>query len=1603
MMMQNVNHVVFFDLEVSSEGKIKDIGALYSDGRTFHGGSLEQFCEFVRGAHFVCGHNIFNYDLPFVERSLREKGILNFGVIDTLYLSPLLFPKNPYHKLVKDDKLDPSQVSNPINDSKKAQDLFWDEVNAFNKLDDGLKHIFYLLLKNRGEFRGFFDFVGFSSNVQNPAVLIKGQFARNICSDAPVDSLVNLYPTELAYSLALLNVLSETGGIPSLTPPWVLRNFPKVQNVISLLRGKPCLSNCEYCRRQLDVFAGLEKYFGFNSFRTYGDKPLQQLAAQAALKDESFLAVFPTGGGKSITFQLPAIMAGENERALTVIISPLQSLMKDQVDNLEAKSLNYAVTINGLLDPIERAKSIERVENGSASLLYIAPESLRSKTIETLILNRKISRFVIDEAHCFSSWGQDFRVDYLYIGDFIKMIQQKKGLDHPIPVSCFTATAKQKVIEDIRDYFNDKLSLDLNRYSANVTRTNLHYDVWEKKSEEEKYFALRNLVENDLSPAIVYVSRTRRAKEIAERLCDDGFNARAFHGKMDVKEKTANQDAFKKGEVQIMVATSAFGMGVDKDDVEKVIHYDISDSLENYVQEAGRAGRSDKIEAECHILFNEEDLNRHFILLKQTKLSMKEIQQAWIAIKKMTKAKISSSALEIARKAGWEDSIDNISTRVTSAIAALEDAGYIKRGQNVPRVFATSILSKTTQEAIDKIQSSVRFDESQKENAVRVIKKLIASKSRQQVNDEVPEARIDYISDHLGIPKRDVIKIVTLLREEKILGDSKDLTALINTGMRPDRLISLVHGFLKLESFLLSELGTEVFSDINLKELNEKAQANNIPSVSVARISTILNFWASKVWVKCHRAKYSKDYLRLEKLLSQDLLEERLSKRKDLTDFIVDYLTKKAQTINHRKEEEALVEFSVHELKDAFDANLDGFFKKEVSIDDVEDVLLYLCKIDAIKIEGGFLVTYNALTIERIEKDNKIRYKQEDYKKLEQYYEGKVQQIHIVGEYAKLMMQDYQRALGFVDDYFQLNYQSFLNKYFKNRQSDIKRALTPAKFEQLFGALSPSQLSIIKDDESKNIVVAAGPGSGKTRVLVHKLASLILMEEVKHDQLLMLTFSRAAATEFKSRLIELIGNAAHFIEIKTFHSYCFDLIGRRGSLEGSESVIETATQMILNKEVEPSRITKSVLVIDEAQDMNDKEFKLVEAIMNSNEELRVIAVGDDDQNIYEFRGANSKYFAGLSEPEGSSTYELLENYRSAKNLVEFTNQIVAKRARRMKELPVSPNRLELGRIRITKHPQGNLITPLVHEVASAELSGTTCVMTIRNEDAERILGVLTESGIPAKLIQSNDGFNLCNQEEVHYFMANALQGKDVMIDDELWEQAKKKLESKYGSSTRYEVALSIIKGFEETNRKKYRSDFESFVRESKLEDFISVSSDTIIVSTIHKTKGKEFDNVFMMLPDFHLSTDEACRLLYVGLTRAKNNVHVHLNTPIFDTLNLENVEYVIDPASHAAPGVRAMHLTHRNVWLDHFMKIQHLVKDIIAGTVLRVDSTGCLDPNGRYLVRFSTQFKEEIEKLTQLGYSPAKAKVNFGVYWFKDGKEYKILLPEVTFKLNTEN
>ena len=603
------------DVEIGlKDHKIHDIGALRHDGATFHKSSKEELFKFLGDTDYICGHNIIHHDAKYL---FTDKTFHCFFV-DTLYVSPLLFPERPYHKLVKDDKLISEQMNNPVNDCEKAKALLLDEIARWNSLPDEKRTLFASLLKGKTEFEGFLSMVGAKYINEGVPDLIRELYVNKICQHADIEMLTERRPCELAYALALI----DTTDYRSITPGWVLHNYPEVEFVVKLLRHNSCSENCVYCNTQLNVLHNLKTFFGYEQFRTYEGEPLQEQAAQAAVKGKSLLAIFPTGGGKSLTFQLPALMEGRSVHGLTIVISPLQSLMKDQVDNLADRGITDAVTINGLLDPITRALSIQRVQDGEASLLYISPEMLRSKTIEKILMARHVVRFVIDEAHCFSSWGQDFRVDYLYIGKFIREYQQNKKCKKPIPVSCFTATAKQKVVQDICDYFKQTLNLDLELFASTASRTNLRYSVIHTENNDDKYLKLRGLVAESDCPTIVYVSRTKRTQELAAKLTRDGYKALPFNGKMDSEEKIANQDAFMNDQVRIIVATSAFGMGVDKKDVGLVVHYDISDSLENYVQEAGRAGRDPSLNARCYVLYSDNDLDKHFILLNQTKLSI---------------------------------------------------------------------------------------------------------------------------------------------------------------------------------------------------------------------------------------------------------------------------------------------------------------------------------------------------------------------------------------------------------------------------------------------------------------------------------------------------------------------------------------------------------------------------------------------------------------------------------------------------------------------------------------------------------------------------------------------------------------------------------------------------------------------------------------------------------------------------------------------------------------------------------------------------------------------------------------------------------------------
>ena len=1560
----------FIDLEIDGKGRILDIGGV-KNGLSFHSARIPEFAGFVSDCDCLCGHNIIGHDIKYLKPFLRKEYVL----VDTLYLSPLLFPQKPYHKLLKDDKILTEELNNPLNDSLKAQSLYGDEVMAFKALDKDFQQLYYDLLNEDIHFSGFFKSIEYVPSRKpfffrkSTADIFRELFKGKICEHSNVESFVRDHKVECAYAAALIS----TDDRNSITPAWILHNYPSVENVIRGLRAVNCGdARCAYCSQKLNAEYSLKKWFGYDRFRTFGGEPLQENAAKSAIAGESLLAIFPTGGGKSLTFQLPALMAGETVRGLTVVISPLQSLMKDQVENLEKKGISEAVYINGLLSPIERRNALERVESGEASLLYIAPEQLRSKTIEKVLMSRTLVRIVIDEAHCFSAWGQDFRIEYMFIGEFIKHLQECKGLDTPIPVSCFTATAKPKVISDICDYFRDRLGITLKRFTTDAARTNLRYTVLFRTSDEDKYQTLRNLLDGTKCPAIVYVTRTKAAEKIAERLGKDGFDAKAFHGQMEVNTKVKAQDDFMSGKVRIIVATSAFGMGVDKSDVGLVVHYEISDSLENYIQEAGRAGRDVNSQAECYVLYNDDDLNKHFILLNQTKLTLSEINQVWSAVKKLTAKHdcIHISALEIARKAGWEE-IRDVETKVKSAIAALETAGYLRRGMNSPRIFATSIVPRNMDEASERIERCPDFTEDDKLDARRIIKSLISERIRSRAGTAEAESRVDYLSDMLGIETRKVISIVERMRVAGILAKDDDMTAYLRLGQ-----LRKFKYYIQLEKFLVETVIGEC-TKFSLKEINEKAIASGIARSSVKDIRTILFFWTIRHYIE--KRPVTDDYIQIAAKVSASDLERQIAVRNSIASFIV----YRFKDNNKEEDGEVKVGFSLAGL--VGDYNDSALFPEKIDVGMAEEALLFLAKTGILNLEGGFMVLYNKLQIERL-KDSKCRYKKDDYHNLDDFYKQRIQQIHIIGKYANMMVSDKNRAMEYVHDYFVLDFKAFIKKYFDSKEEKrIGRNVSERKYNELFGGLTQTQSAIINDNESRFIVVPAGPGSGKTYVLVRKLASLILLEDVKSEQLLMLTFSRAAAVEFKKRLRNLIGNAAEYVEIKTFHSYSFDILGRKGSVDDSGHIVADAVEGILRGRVERSRITKSILVIDEAQDLGVQEFELVKELIRLNDDMRVIAVGDDDQNIYEFRGSDSGNMKSLITDYGASVYDMMENFRSSEAVVSISNNYVKGMSNRLKSAPIICRRSDRGCVRLIHHASLDYEQAIVNEILSGAPGGTVCVLTATNDDALVISALLNKSGRRARLIRSNDGFYLRDLAEFRFFLDTIREFDAACLDNDTWTKSAEIVVEHFRGSECLEMFRNCLEAFnEECPGRKYISDFENFLLESRLEDFSKSRSSEIIVSTIHKSKGCEYDNVYISLKGLGDITDRERRMIYVGMTRAKNNLSVHFsNVNLFLDKSLQGL-IIEDNTVYGAPVEVLMQLSHRDVVLDIFKGCQDSLPGLLSGTGLFVSGDYLYAETGGRRVkvlRFSSAFRTQLSRMVSKGYLPVKAKVRFQVFW----------------------
>ena len=447
-----------------------------------------------------------------------------------------------------------------------------------------------------------------------------------------------------------------------------------------------------------DPRAALKEYFGYDDLRTGQREVVEKL-----LSGRNLLGAFPTAFGKSICYQLPGLMLP----GLTVIISPLISLMKDQVDTLQGRGIDSVGLLNSSLTPTEYQRELKRLENGEIKLLYVSPERFRSRRFLNTLKSHEVSLFVVDEAHCISQWGHDFRPDYLALRTAIRAV-------NPGSVALFTATATPEVREDIVNQLRVEKCETL---IQSVERPNLKFSVCEVPGEPEKYQLLAKQLEQLTGKGIVYAGTRRQTEEIAKYLKGKGYRVDFYHGAREESERTRVQDAFfddTETGIEIVVATNAFGMGIDKPDIRYVIHWTIAGSLEHYYQEAGRAGRDGK-DSQCILFFCSSDRRLQEYFMEESAPNKPDLFELLKLVEdspsvdkfRLVKAQEIESA---PIRSGFSTSeIDESKIRV--GISYLEKLGFLQRMSNIPSSISVKLIkdSNSKSKVLDHLQDQPKI------------------------------------------------------------------------------------------------------------------------------------------------------------------------------------------------------------------------------------------------------------------------------------------------------------------------------------------------------------------------------------------------------------------------------------------------------------------------------------------------------------------------------------------------------------------------------------------------------------------------------------------------------------------------------------------------------------------------------------------------------------------------------------------------------------------------------------------------------------------------------------------------------------------------------
>jgi ATP-dependent DNA helicase RecQ len=1466
MVQEFLDRCLLLDLEASFDRRILKIGAVFR-GRSFEfagDGSLDEALagleRFGGEAELVLGHNVLDHDLPLL--ALRAPGLelLKKPVIDTLYLSPLAFPENPYHRLVKGYKLVRDTASDPVADARLAARLFadaWESLAAAARGEPALP-AFYALC-----FEALPGLGAMLTELAGRPAMAAGEapdYLAARCADlACAPALAERAAHGLAdaagrmawgFALAWLRV----AGAASVLPRWVAARYPRTTALLDALRGRPCAgAGCAYCRGHHDLRRSLQQLFGLDEFRalpaTAAGESLQRTVAARGVAGGSLLAMLPTGSGKSLCYQLPALIRHRQRGELTIVLSPLQALMQDQVTNLHARTgFECAATINGLLTPPERGAALEKVRLGGIAILYVSPEQLRNRSFRRAVEQREIAAWVFDEAHCLSKWGHDFRPDYLYAGRFICDLARRQGRAQPPPVACFTATAKPDVAREIREHFKAELGAELAVFGGNLRRPELRFAV-EKVAAAAKLARVHALATATLaaaapgSAAVAYFATRGGAERAAAFLKDRGLAAAAFHAGLRPPEKRRIQQRFAAGELTVVCATNAFGLGIDKDNVRLVVHGDLPGSLESYLQEAGRAGRDGR-EAACVLLFAESDVERQFRLAAASRLSRRDIAQILRGLRRLARRHagggggggggevvvtsgelLASDEVETSFEAGDRDA----DTKVKTAVAWLERAQLVERNQNRTRVFSGRPRLASLAEAarrIDERAPELPAAERQVWLAIFAaildcppdggltadeLVELPALAALAPAGDGDPgshrdagkvagagggpdsgeagsgSAASDGVEGRAASGPREtageaVLRILDRMAALDLVESGMQLTAFLKPRGRGAAGAAFAE-LCRMERMMLEELAAQPdaaaavagrggvtrtpgaagavsaggaagaaggWQEVSLSWLSQTLRGRGLAAAHPETLRRLLAGLAregsgepgrASLLALAHRSRY-RYRLRLARGWGEVL--KLAEGRRAVAGCVLAALVARAPAGGRRSrrcrhdrqvaQATVQVAFSIEDLAAALRDDLaaplrngapppsggdleaaapsaglgPGAYTPEPAAA-AERALLMLHDLEVIQLQQGLAVFRQAMTIRLRAGKQGVRYSKDDYQPLAEHYRERTFQIHVMARYAELGLEDADRALALVDDYFTLEKAEFAARHFPHQAAMLARPTGRESYRQIVECLgNAAQTALVTAPAESCLLVLAGPGSGKTRVVVHRCAYLLRVERVPPAAILVLCFNRSAAREVARRLRELAGDDARGVTVQTYHGLALRLTGgslaaaaaQAGMAAGAAAaepdfagLIADANELLRQGgsagEAAPGAAAEAApesaawlrdrilagfshVLVDEYQDINEAQYELIGHLAGRREDepdrrLSILAVGDDDQTIYGWNGANVEFLRRFQEDyPGTEVHFLVENYRSSPQIVACAERLIRHNRDRLK-------------------------------------------------------------------------------------------------------------------------------------------------------------------------------------------------------------------------------------------------------------------------------------------------------------------------------------------------